>query len=421
LSLTPPLSQTLAAASRVVAQVLAGTSLNAALDDSARDQLRPAVQDLAYRTLRDYGAPESILAALARQPISDLIVRALLLCALHELRHERRAPHTVVDEAVTACGELGYAPARGLVNALLRNYIRRRAALEANAERSEVARFGYPQWWIDRVRRADPDTWEATLASGNAHPPMTLRVNRRRLDVEAYLAKLAAHGIAAQRVGEWAVRLDEPRPVTELPGFGEGEVSVQDANAQFAATILDVRDGQRVLDACAAPGGKTAHLLELADLRLLAIDRDAARVPRIESNLARLGRSAQVRVADAGDPQAWWDGEGFDRILLDAPCSASGVVRRHPDIKWLRRETDLAAFTYEQARLLAGLWRVLLPDGKLLYATCSVFPEENGPVVDAFLAGRPDARRLPLPGLGDGQLRPDSAHDGFFYALLEKH
>jgi 16S rRNA (cytosine967-C5)-methyltransferase len=197
-------------------------------------------------------------------------------------------------------------------------------------------------------------------------------------------------------------------------------VSVQDAGAQLAAPLLDAREGMRVLDACAAPGGKTAHLLELANVELLALDRDAERAPRIGATLERLGLTAEVRVVDAGDLAGWWDGRAFDRILLDVPCSASGVVRRHPDLKWLRREADLAGFAREQSRLLDALWQALAPGGKLLYATCSVFPEENGAVVDAFLARRSDARRLALPGLGDGQLLPGAGHDGFFYALLEK-
>jgi 16S rRNA (cytosine967-C5)-methyltransferase len=224
----------------------------------------------------------------------------------------------------------------------------------------------------------------------------------------------------AQRAGEAAVRLSRPCGVAALPGFAAGEVSVQDAGAQLAAPLVGARDGMRVLDACAAPGGKTAHLLELADIDLLAIDRDAQRVPRIAATLERLGLAAQVRAADAGDPDRWWDGRPFDRVLLDVPCSASGVVRRHPDIKWLRREADLAGFARAQSRLLAALWRVLAPGGKLLYATCSVFPEENDAVIDAFLARHDDARRLPLPGLGGGQLLPAPEHDGFFYALLGK-
>ena len=416
--LTPPLSHTLAAASRVVARVLAGGSLTAALDEDAAGPADRAVRDLAYGALRDYGAPESILAALARKPIPDRVVRALILCALHELRRERRAPHTVVDQAVSACSDVGHGAARSLVNALLRNYLRRREALEAEARTRDAGRFGYPQWWIARIRAAYPEAWQAVLAAGNSHPPMTLRVNRRKLAPDAYLAKLAERAIEGTRIGEAGIRLARPCQVAALPGFAAGEVSVQDAGAQIAAPLLDARDGMRVLDACAAPGGKTAHLLELADVSLLAVDRDPARVPRIASNLDRLGLAAPTLVADAGDLGAWWDGSTFERVLLDAPCSASGVVRRHPDIKWLRRESDLAGFAREQSRLLEALWRVLAPDGRLLYATCSVFAEENGAVIDAFLARHDDARRL--PAFGDGQLLPDGEHDGFFYALLRK-
>jgi len=406
----------------VLARVLAGASLTAALapDDEAPPALRPAVQDLCYGTLRDYGAADLILEALARKPIPDRGVRALLLCALYELRHERRAPHVVVDEAVTACGELGRAAARGLVNALLRNYLRRREALEADGRRTDAGRYGYPQWWITRVQRAYPRAWQAVLAAGNLHPPLTLRVNRRKIGIDAYFAKLDAAGIAAARRGDWTLRLDTPRRVDALPGFALGEVSVQDAGAQLAAPLMDLRDGMRVLDACAAPGGKTGHILELAAVDLLAIDCDAGRSERIAANLERLGLRARLRVADAGDPGEWWDGRRFDRILLDPPCSASGVVRRHPDLKWLRRASDLAGFAREQARLLEVMWRVLAPDGKLLYATCSVFAEENAAVIEAFAARHADACRLTVPALDLGQLLPDAEHDGFFYALIEK-
>jgi 16S rRNA (cytosine967-C5)-methyltransferase len=422
LPLAAPLAETLAAAARVVAGVLAGRSLDAAFADEERagGARRAAVRDAAYGTLRDYGAPDSIIAALSRRTAPERTIRALLLCALHELRHDRRAPHVVVDQAVAACGELGHRTARGFVNACLRSYLRRRESLEADALRDEPGRYAHPQWWIDRVRTACPDAWQSVLAAGNAHPPMTLRVNRRRASVDDYLGELGAAGIAARRVGDWAVRLASPRPVDALPGFGAGRASVQDAGAQLAAPLLDVRDGMRVLDACAAPGGKTAHLLELAELDLLAIDRDAVRCARVESNLARLGLAAEVRAADAVDLVAWWDGRPFDRVVLDAPCSASGVVRRHPDLKWLRRATDLAGFARQQARLLDTLWRVLAPGGTLLYATCSVFPEENDAVVAAFTARAPDARRAEVPGCAAGQLLPDEDRDGFFYALLGK-
>jgi 16S rRNA (cytosine967-C5)-methyltransferase len=417
-----PLADTLAAASRIVARVIAGRSLGAALADEVApaDRGRAAVTDVVYGTLRDYGAPDAIVAALARKAAPDPGIRALLLCALHELRHARRAPHVVVDQAVAACARLGHGRACGFVNAALRNYLRQRELLERAATRDDVGRFAYPQWWVDRVRAAYPDAWQALLAAGNAHPPLTLRVNRLRASVDEALARLGRAEIGARRIGEWAIRLEQPRPVNAIPGFAEGDVSVQDAGAQLAALLLAPGDGMRVLDACAAPGGKTGHLAELADADLLALDRDPARLGRIEANLARLRLRAQVRQADAAEIATWWDGRAFDRILADVPCSASGVVRRHPDIKWLRRAADLAGFAREQQRLLDALWQVLAPGGKLLYATCSVFPEENDSVVAAFAARRGDSRRLDIPGLTGGQLLPDDDRDGFFYALLEK-
>jgi 16S rRNA (cytosine967-C5)-methyltransferase len=419
-----PLADTLAAASRVVARVIGGRSLGTALadDDAERAGARthPAVMDAVYGTLRDYGAPDAIIAALARKRRPDPEVRALLLCALHALRRGRRAEHVVVDQAVAACGRLGHGRAGGFVNAALRGYLRDRAALERDAARTDVGRFGYPQWWIDRVRAAYPDAWQSVLATGNGHPPLTLRINRRRASLAGVLAKLGEAGIGARQVGEWAIRVDKPRPVEAIPGFAEGEVSVQDAGAQLAAALLAPRDGTRVLDACAAPGGKTGHLAELADTSLTALDRDPVRLGAVNANLARLGLHADVRRADAADLASWWDGRAFERVLLDVPCSASGVVRRHPDIKWLRRAADLREFACAQAQLLDALWQVLAPGGKLLYATCSVFPEENQTVVAAFRERRGDVRRVDLPGLAGGELLPDDDRDGFFYALLEK-
>jgi 16S rRNA (cytosine967-C5)-methyltransferase len=417
-----PLADTLAAASTIVARVIAGRSLGAALadEDAPTGRRHPAVTDAVYGTLRDYGAPDAIIAALSRKAPPDPEVRALLLCALHELRHARRAPHVVVDQAVAACGRLGHGRARGFVNAALRNYLREREMLERAATRNDVGRFGYPQWWVDRVRSAYPDAWQSLLVAGNARPPLTLRVNRRRASVAAMLARLEEAGIDSRQVGEWAIRLVKPRPVEAIPGFVAGEVSVQDAGAQLAGPLLAPRDGMRVLDACAAPGGKTSHLAELADTDLVALDRDAGRLGAIAANLVRLGLQADVRQSDAAALDAWWDGRPFDRVLADVPCSASGVVRRHPDIKWLRRAADLRGFAREQTRLLEALWQVLAPGGKLLYATCSVFSEENDAVPAEFVARRGDARRLDLPGLAGGQLLPDDDRDGFFYALLEK-
>jgi len=247
-----------------------------------------------------------------------------------------------------------------------------------------------------------------------------LRVNRRRLNAAQYLAKLGERGIKGEPVGAQAILLERPVSIESLPGFGAGEVSVQDAGAQLAAPLLDVRPGMRVLDACAAPGGKAGHILELADCALTALDSDPARAPRISDNLARLGFSARVVCADCSAPAGWWDGAPFERILLDAPCTASGVVKRHPDIKWLRRESDIARLAATQSRMLDALWQQLAPGGKLLYATCSVFPQENAQTIESFLARTNGVRRLPVAGTEGGQLLPDAQQDGFFYALLEK-
>jgi 16S rRNA (cytosine967-C5)-methyltransferase len=249
---------------------------------------------------------------------------------------------------------------------------------------------------------------------------MCLRVNTRRCGTEEYAARLAAEGIAARRIGAAALLLERPLPVDRLPGFAAGEVSVQDAGAQRAAGLLDLRAGQRVLDACAAPGGKSAHILESAGVDLTALDIDPARCADVTRNLERLGLSAGVRAADCSAPETWWDGNAFDRILADVPCSASGVARRHPDIKWLRRPADVAAFAARQARILDALWRTLAAGGKLLYVSCSVFPEENGAVIDAFAARTPGVRRAPLADDGPAQWLPGPEHDGFFFSLLEK-
>jgi 16S rRNA (cytosine967-C5)-methyltransferase len=412
------LSESLAGAARAVAAVLAGRSLTAALGTVGRRSLDAAVRDLAFETLRDHGVGDALLARLVHRPLADAAVRALLLVSLRELAARRAADYTVVSQAVAAAERLGLARAKGLVNGVLRNYLRDRDGLDRAVAAIEAVRLRHPQWWIDRLRRDHPDSWETIVAAGNAHPPMTLRVNVRRTTVEACMRRLDEAGIAARRVGPVALRLDAPLPVHAIPGFAAGEVSVQDAAAQRAASLLDLAPGQRVLDACAAPGGKSAHILESADVELVAIDMDAARSARIDEGLARLGLHGAVVTADAGDPAAWFDGRRFDRVLLDAPCSASGVVRRHPDIKWLRRDEDVAGFARQQSRLLDALWQVLAPDGRMLYVTCSVFREENADRIDDFLARHADAALLPVAG--GAQALPDEEHDGFFYALLAR-
>jgi len=422
--------QRLAAA--VLGGVLAGRSLEAELAAAWRrharieEHSRAAVQDLAYGALRFLARLDALLGALLEAPLKDARLRALLLVALYQLAHTRAAPHAVVDHAVSSCHALGLTSAKGLVNAVLRNFLRRRAALGARVLRTETARYCHPQWWIDKLRVQYPGEYAAVLEAGNARPPLALRVNRRRACVADYLDLLARNGIKGEAHGAAAVLLEKALPAGRIPGLAEGLVSVQDAAAQLAAPLLDLSDGMRVLDACAAPGGKTGHALELADANLTALDNDAGRLARVHANLARLGLAARVVCGDACEPASWWDGALFDRILLDAPCSASGVARRHPDIKWLRRESDIAQFARLQSRMLDALWQTLASGGKLLYATCSVFHEENHEQVARFLERYRDATRLALPAVDDdthppaGQLLPDGRHDGFFYALLQK-
>ena len=419
-----PLAEALAAAAALVAKVAAGRSLSAELQragDEAASAARAALVDLCHGTLRRYGRSQALVAALSRRPAAaDAQVEALLWCAFYALESGRYADYTVVDQAARACVLLQRAGAKGFVNALLRNFLRSRAGIEARLGVDAAARYWHPDWWIERLRMAYPADWESVLAAGNTHPPMCLRVNARRCGTEEYSARIAAEGLAARRVGAAALLLERPVPVDRLPGFAAGEVSVQDGGAQRAAALLDLRAGQRVLDACAAPGGKSAHILESADVELTALDVDPARCADVTRNLARLGLSADVRAADCSAPDAWWNGIAFDRILADVPCTASGVARRHPDIKWLRRPADVAAFAARQARILDALWRTLAAGGKLLYVSCSVFPEENGAVIDAFAARTPGVRRASLADGGPAQWLPGPEHDGFFFSLLEK-
>lgn len=426
-------------AALVVRRVLDGSTLPVALADiappepEAPGRRRALVQELAYGTLRHWGTLDALVGRLATKPLADPVLRCLVGVALYQLDHTRAPPFAVVDHAVNAAAALVRPAARSLVNALLRRYLREREALLAAVRESAVARWSHPGWWIDRLRHDYPDQWRGILEAGNSRPPLALRVNRRVARREALCERFAAEGIAATPVGDAGLLVDPPRPVGALPGFADGAFSVQDLGAQLAAPLLRLAAGLRVLDACAAPGGKTAHIAELADVDLVALDNDEARLARVRENLERLRLAREhVRIVagDACNPPAWWDGRPFDRILVDAPCTASGVVRRHPDGKWLRRASDVASFARAQARLLDALWPCLARGGLLLYATCSVFADENEAQAGGFLARQPGALRESLtfaPGVAHrgGQLLPSlpgAVHnqDGFFYALFRK-
>lgn len=418
----PPLRQLLKRAAYAVdAVVHKGQNLNRVLAQQPVEG-RATVHDICYGSLREYALLAALRDALLSNPLKDSLTAALLVVALRQLRARPDATHTVVNEAVEAAAAI-QPWARGLVNGVLRNYLRQADALSATVIRKESVRWNYPQWWIDKLRVAYPEHWQAALAAGNHHAPMTLRVNQHHGSAAAYLELLRDAGVEAAQTGTFALQLAQPVAVAQLPGFASGRVSVQDAGAQLAAPLLDLHDGQRVLDACAAPGGKTGHILETADVALTALDSDMARLERVRENLDRLQLKATLACGDAAQPDTWWDGQPFDRILADVPCSASGVVRRHTDIKWLRRPDDIAHFAAQQAAMLPALWRCLARGGKLLYATCSIFPEENQRQVDAFLDRHDDASQLDLEDewINPGQLLPDEQHDGFFYALLAKN
>ena len=426
---------------------MSGRNLTLALPEAmklhpkATPQQRGAAADLSYGTLRFYGEINAYLQALLEKPLSSEIITNLLQVAIYQLLHDKAEPFTVVNQAVTAASYAKPRWAKGLVNGVLRNFLRQKEALKSKVEANESALYSYPQWWIDRLKAQYPRGWQGILETGNQHPPMTLRANRQQMSTENYLQLLARQAIEATHLGGDAVMLKQPVPVEKIPGFADGAVSVQDYGAQLAAILLDLNpsfdQGQeppvskpitmRVLDACAAPGGKTGHILELTNVDLTALDNDQLRLDRVASNLKRLKLSADLQLGDAA---TWQSDQPFERILADVPCSASGIVRRHVDIKWLRREADIVSFTQQQAAILANLWRLLQKGGKLLYVTCSIFNEENQQQIDAFLQKNVDATQLPLSLTNDlnkntqiehGQLIPNQFHDGFFYALLQKN
>ncbi|WP_395701420.1 16S rRNA (cytosine(967)-C(5))-methyltransferase RsmB [Aquabacterium sp.] len=431
----PPLARLLDATADAVAAVREGRSLTDVLARCPAE-LRAGTQALSFHVLRWLGGAQAVRAMLApKSPPPN--VDALLVSALALLWPGSDPPyaeHTLVDQAVTAARQRAPAAAN-FVNAVLRRFVRESAALVEAARHQPVAAFNHPLWWIERVKQDWPQHWQALLLAANRHPPMVLRVNARRGTAAGYVQRLASLGFAATALDAQAVLLHKPMPVQQLPGFAEGEVSVQDLSAQRAAPLLlgsGLPPGAHVLDACAAPGGKTAHLLELDPaLDLLALDSDPLRLARVQDTLNRLQLKARLQAADARDVARWWDGRPFDAILLDAPCTASGIVRRHPDVRWLRRIDDVLALSRIQAELLDALWPLLKPGGRLLYATCSIFRLEGQQQIDAFLQRHAaDKPRLDpaspghLLGLPDNASRPGSATetsgDGFFYALIHQ-
>ncbi len=390
-------------------------------------------RELAWGTLRFAPRLARIAGRLLHTPLRrrDADIHGLLLIGLYQLDYMRVPEHAAVDLTVGAARQLRKAWAGGVLNAALRRYVRERESVHAALAADDEFRYAHPQWLLAQWRQAWPEDWQAIAAAGNEHPPLALRVNARRTSRARYLERLDAAGLAASAAqhAECGLVLAAPAPITALPGFAEGEVSVQDVAAQLAAGLLDLAPGQRLLDACAAPGGKTAHALECEPgLReVVAVDADGTRLARVRENLARLRLEATLIAGNALEPRLWWDGRGFDRILLDAPCTATGVIRRHPDIKALRRPEDVPAAAARQSAMLDALWPLLEPDGKLLYSTCSTLPAENADIVREFLGRTPDAepgdRSWPwgrASGAGRQILPGEDGMDGFFYAQIRK-
>jgi 16S rRNA (cytosine967-C5)-methyltransferase len=425
------------AAARVVFQVMCGSSLSDCLPKAVQQLEDPRdqglLQALCYGVCRHYYSLTALLNSLLEHPLkeSDDDVYALLLVGLYQLRDMRIPAYAAVNATVDATKGLDKAWARGLVNAILRNYQRHADVLNAKLLEDPVSQYAHPGWLVGMIKKAWPADCDAIMAANNEHPPFMLRVNQRHGNRAAYLEKLAAMDIAAQAIAESesGIVLEEAMDVHALPGFADGDVSVQDGAAQLAAELLMLEPGLRVLDACAAPGGKTAHIAEREpDLAaLVAVDQDEKRLLTITENLARLKLSATCIASDVANVDAWWDKQLFDRILLDAPCSATGVIRRHPDIKLLRRADDIQNLVQEQLHLLTAVWALLKIDGVLLYATCSILPRENTGVLKEFLANNPDAKEEIIQAewgnaceIGRQILPGMHGMDGFYYARLKK-
>ena len=428
--------KTRAAAANILHQVLnQGQSLSTLLpryqtEVAAKD--RALLQELCFGTLRWYSRLDAMTKPLLEKPLKGKyrVVHSLILVGIYQLLYTRIPAHAALAETVNACKILKAEPFKGMVNGVLRNVQRQQDELTAKVDALPQLRLAHPNWLFKRIQQAYPDQWQDILTANNEHPPMWIRVNQSLHSTEQYLALLQQEGLDAtpDEQAHSALRLARPADVTTLPGFDQGHSSVQDAAAQMAAQLLDAQAGELVLDACAAPGGKTAHILERqpALAQLVAVDMDGERLKRVHQNLERIGLQATVLQGDAAQPADWWQGKAFDRILLDAPCSATGVIRRHPDIKWLRRPEDIAQLATLQAQILDALWQQLKPGGTLLYATCSILPDENSEQIKAFLHRTPDALHQALhasdtPEQPGWQLLPGAEQrDGFYYAKLSK-
>jgi 16S rRNA (cytosine967-C5)-methyltransferase len=415
-----------------VSEVIKGHNLNQVFErrldhhQNITPQQKSVAVFLAYGAIRFLGENQFFIQQLINKKITNKKIEALLYVALFQLNHDQSNDFTVVNEAVEAAKFINKSWAGSFVNGVLRNFIRQKEKLQTELKNDAEAFYSYPSWWINLIKQNYTKDWQSILLNGNKHPPLTLRINERKTNLKQYEEKLKSESISYRVLGNIALELTHPTTVEKIPGFLDGEVSIQDYGAQLAAKLLDLQDGQICLDACSAPGGKTGHMLEIADIELVSIDHQKDRLYKVKENLERLHLHAHLKCADLTAVNTWWNKKLFDRILLDAPCSASGVVRRHVDIKWLRRPRDIEMFAKQQEAMLEATWQLLKKGGKLLYATCSIFNGENQRVIDHFIKQHIDAKEVKWTvdsgySKYENQLIPSENHDGFFYALLEKN
>jgi 16S rRNA (cytosine967-C5)-methyltransferase len=415
-----------------VSEVIKGHNLNQVFErrfdhhQNITPQQKSVAIFLAYGAIRFLGENQFFIQQLINKKITNKKIEALLCVALFQLNHDQSTDFTVVNEAVEAAKFINKSWAGSFVNGVLRNFIRQKEKLQTELKNDEAAFYSYPSWWINLIKENYTKDWESILLNGNKHPPLILRINERKTNLKQYEEKLKSEAISYRVLGNIALELTQPTAVEKIPGFMDGEVSIQDFGAQLAAKLLDLQDGQICLDACSAPGGKTGHMLEIADIELVSIDHQKDRLYKVKENLERLHLHAHLKCSDLTAVNTWWNEKLFDRILLDAPCSASGVVRRHVDIKWLRRPRDIEMFAKQQEAMLEAMWQLLKKGGKLLYATCSIFNGENQKVIDRFIKEHIDAKEVKWSvdseySKYENQLIPSENHDGFFYALLEKN
>ena len=385
----------------------------------------PQIKDMVYGAIRDLGKSYFYINKLVKNKIENKCLESLLHVVFFQINNSRSNDFTLVNQAVDAAKRIDHKKS-SFINAVLRNFLRNKNNLQKQLKDNESAMYSYPNWWIKKVKEQYPKNWKMILDVGNQHPPQALRINLRKIGVKEYSRLLNENGIDYKLVGGECLIINKPMEISKIPGFLDGKISIQDFAAQLAAHIIDLKKNQKVLDACSAPGGKACHMLELNTIKLLAVESDKQRIIKIEDNIKRQGLKVKILNKKISRQNEWWDKQHFDRILLDVPCSASGIIRRHVDIKWLRRINDLKKFADNQLILLKSVWPMLKKNGKLLYVTCSIFEEENRNIIEKFIKESNNVSELNINFPSNivhikNQLLPSDNHDGLFYALLQKN